>query len=48
MFIAKLFMYGVLGGLMAIFGIGIMTNPIASLSIFFCVLVIDILTRLDK
>lgn len=48
MFIAKIVMYGVLGGVMAIFGIGAISNPIAWISIFGCVMVIDVLAMLSR
>lgn len=48
MFIAKIAMYGVLGGVMGIFGVGVISNPIAWLSIFGCVMVIDALAMLSR
>ena len=47
MFIAKMLMYGVLSLVMGFFCVGMMSDFIAWISIFGCVIVIDVLAMMD-
>jgi hypothetical protein len=48
MTIISLLLYGLLGGLLAVAGVGIIDKPIYCLSILAIVLVIDLVSRTDR